>query len=377
MNRKQINKIIQTILPLPSSILGAPLRRMNLEKYAVKFPQKAEFKKESSLDEDVTIIIPEFFYPKDILLPHQFFNAILTDARVWGRNGAVIADGDVFINDVSREFVEKKGVDHSIFYTLKEIRSRELKGNVAVIGTAGAYVYYHWMLDILPRIGLLTRALPIEKIDFFITEFTKLPFQQETLKDLNIPVDKILSSNNNWKFHIHAQKLFVPSLVGPMGQPTKFQIDYLRKMYGFYFSDGPPFRKIYISRRKTGRREIVNEKEIIEYLKHYNFEIIECEMMRVKEQVKLFSEASVVIGSHGSAFTNLVFCKTGTKVLDIFNISHTNPCFFIISGYLNLDYHFISGESIPIDNNPKSDNTLLRLEKFIEAFEKLNVQKEF
>ena len=35
------------------------------------------------------------------------------------------------------------------------------------------------------------------------------------------------------------------------------------------------------------------------------------------DQVKIFSNAEIVIGLHGAAFANLCFCKPGTKVFEL------------------------------------------------------------
>ncbi len=315
--------------------------------------------------------------------PLEFFNsnsyencytpylAQLQNARVWGRNGAVIGAGDYFIKDVSREFNSGMNVDHSIHYTLFQKKPTQVAVNAAVIGTAGANIYYHWMLDILPRLELISKKINLEKISYFITEFTGLPFQVETLSKVGIPQSRIIASNDNWAFHAKAETLYVPSLAGPLGQPIPFQVNYLKNLYCSEMSDQKPFRKLYISREKTGRRTIVNEGELAGPLRKFGFEILECEELSVAQQVKLFSESSVVVSSHGSAFTNLAFCQPGTIVVDIFNKSHVNLCFWQISQINNLDYHIVEGESVPIDDNPKNDNTLIKLSGFEHLLESI------
>lgn len=301
--------------------------------------------------------LPVFFSSHDFISQHSNFIALLNLGRVWGINGAVIGDHDYFISDVSREFNKGLNIEHSVYYTIKQVKGKLLNGITAVFGTAGANVYYHWMLDILPRLGLVSKMFSLKSIDFFVTEFTHLPFQEETLEKLGIPTQKIVAANNNWGFHITAETLLVPSLAGPLNQPDFFQVNFLKKLYEDCISVNQPYRKLYISRKKIGRREIVNEAELIVCLSRYNFEIIHCEEMKVAEQVNLFSEASIIICSHGSALTNLVFCKPHTIVVDIFNPSHINPCFWFISKMVNLDYHYILGKSSAIDINPKNDNT--------------------
>jgi capsular polysaccharide biosynthesis protein len=35
------------------------------------------------------------------------------------------------------------------------------------------------------------------------------------------------------------------------------------------------------------------------------------------DQVQLFSQADVIVGAHGSAFANLIWCRPGTRVVDL------------------------------------------------------------
>jgi len=365
VTRKDINDIIKILLPVSSSVVGAPRRVADMSGYLKNNPGAGtmEIYEDTSVSND-PIVLPSFFKSYHEEVKYSKFIARLNTARVWGINGAVIGVGDYFINDVSREFNKGLNIDHSVYYTIKQVKSKLLKGTVAVIGTAGANIYYHWMLDILPRLALVAKNISLNAVDYFITEFAGLPFQKETLDRMGIPENKILASNNNWKFHVKADTLLVPSLAGPLDQPTSFQVDFLKSLYQDCVSAEEPYRRIYISRKKTGRREIVNEEELLNCLSKHNFEVIHCEEMKVAEQVQLFLEAAVIISSHGSALTNLAFCKPGTIVLDIFNRSHINPCFWFLSRLNKLDYHFLAGMSKPIDANPKNDNTIVNIKDF-------------
>ena len=363
MDRKFVNSIISRLIPVSSKIIGAPRNRCEI-KTCIAREVNTRYHAIETLNYNIPARhIPSIFDGIQESLS-SFFVAELANARVWGANGAVIDNKDYFIEDVSREFNKGLGIDHSVFYCLKQVRCKKINGKVAVIGTAGANIYYHWMMDILPRIGLLGEYTSIDDIDYFITGYTGNKFQEETIMAAGISPEKILSSNNNKEFHIEAKMLFVPSFAGILDKPSLYQVNFLRRIFNRFISTKKSFRHIYISRKNSSTRNIVNEKEVLEYLLAMNVEIVYCENISVANQVKIFSEAKMIIGPHGSGFTNLVFCQPGTFVIDIFNTAYRNPCFYYLANVASLNYNFICGTPVPIDDNCKNDNSFLDMNEF-------------
>lgn len=106
--------------------------------------------------------------------------------------------------------------------------------------------------------------------------------------------------------------------------------------YSFYVKDKAikPHRKIFISRRLIGNRvqpnlpswikvnhdnRIDNYLEIEEYFSSLGFEIVFAESIRsFREQVSLFYEAEIVVGTSGSGLTNAVFMQNNTTVVELF-----------------------------------------------------------
>lgn len=73
-------------------------------------------------------------------------------------------------------------------------------------------------------------------------------------------------------------------------------------------------RSIYIDRKSTFRH-IVNQSEVEKVLLGQGFESISPGKMSLKEQVKVFSEASVVVAQAGAALANMMFMPSGSKVI--------------------------------------------------------------
>jgi capsular polysaccharide biosynthesis protein len=64
-------------------------------------------------------------------------------------------------------------------------------------------------------------------------------------------------------------------------------------------------------------RTIANEDEVISALEALGFRVIEPGKMSLREQVDAFYQAEVVVSPHGSTLANLLFCRPGTKILDL------------------------------------------------------------
>ena len=75
--------------------------------------------------------------------------------------------------------------------------------------------------------------------------------------------------------------------------------------------------KIYVVRQNSLFRNILNEGDIIDFLKKNNFRIVDLNQYSIMEQIKIFSNAEVVVSATGSGLTNIVFCNKGTKVIEI------------------------------------------------------------
>jgi capsular polysaccharide biosynthesis protein len=99
------------------------------------------------------------------------------------------------------------------------------------------------------------------------------------------------------------------------------------------------------------RRRILEEERIIEWLKTQGFEIIDCGQMSVKDQAAAFAHAELIVGPHGGALTNLIFCRPGTKVVELLSSKYPNPCYRNLCGVAGLPYFGIIG------NIQKSETT--------------------
>lgn len=228
---------------------------------------------------------------------------------------------------------------HPIFPRLENYRE-----TVAVLTASTQKIYFHWLLDILPRIGML--ADTGEKADLMYIQ-RKYRFQKESLEMLGIGEQQIINTVD--VAAMTAKKIVVPCHQIMNGREIPpWVIQYLRDQFltTAAKSPAPPYRRVYISRRSADRR-LKNERDIITKLRHYGFISVELEKLPFQEQIQLFRHAQVIISPHGSGLANLVFSAPGTTVIELFPAANLD-LFYRLSTALKLNYFFVKAH----DGNP-------------------------
>ncbi len=74
-------------------------------------------------------------------------------------------------------------------------------------------------------------------------------------------------------------------------------------------------RKLYLARKASAWRKLVNEEEVIAALTARGFEIQLPETMTIEEQVRMYQGAALVVAPNGSSLLNAVFAPKDLKLL--------------------------------------------------------------
>ena len=233
---------------------------------------------------------------------------------------------------------------------------KNFKGNVLSLltGGGGNENYWHWLFDVLPRLWIAEKEIDLKNINYFLFPDLKKKFQIETIKALKIPLAKCISSKK-YK-HIFAENFFtVDHPYNFLNEPLKDSLNIptwicssLKKKFLTNSTksklDFP--KKFYIDRSdsKSGHRNkriILNEREVISFLKKKGFSVLTLSDLNFVDQVNLFNKAEHIVGLHGAGFANLVFCEPNTKVVE-FQSDTAGDMFKNLSLKNNLKYENIS-----------------------------------
>ena len=99
--------------------------------------------------------------------------------------------------------------------------------------------------------------------------------------------------------------------------------------------------KIYVSRNKSQRRKISNEKELLAVLKNYNFKTLYLDNMSFEKQINIFSNAKYVVGLHGAGLSNIVWMKNKSNLIELRPEKDLYlNCYFNLSNLLNINYYY-------------------------------------
>ncbi|MDZ8239855.1 MAG: glycosyltransferase family 61 protein [Nostoc sp. ChiQUE01a] len=94
---------------------------------------------------------------------------------------------------------------------------------------------------------------------------------------------------------------------------------------------------IFLSRKKTNARRILNEEEVINTLAKMDFVPYVIEDLDFSEQVKVFTQAKFIISPHGSGLTNILFSQN-LSVIELFGPKKISHFFYAVSEGLGFNY---------------------------------------
>jgi len=216
--------------------------------------------------------------------------------------------------------------------------SKRINGTIAVLAQEGYRNYYHWLLEILPKIALLEESAA--DYDWLYLPQMDLPFQRETLNLLGIDTSKIIETTPDT--HIEVSMLIAPSFASRSCYTPNWIAQYLRERLMANIQKDPESpKKLFISRSLASQRRIINECEIEHYLGAKGFTTVHLETLSVQEQHSFFHNATMIVALHGAGLANILFSEPGTKVVEIFQaLEDDTYCY--LSQTLDLDYHAIA-----------------------------------
>ena len=108
------------------------------------------------------------------------------------------------------------------------------------------------------------------------------------------------------------------------------------------------------------RRGVANQARMRPLLEAAGIESVAMEGRSVREQAMLLARADVVVAPHGGALTNMVFCRPGTRVVELLS-RHVYPYYYGLAASCGHVYHAVL-------ENPAEDYPRLVSHRVAQSF---------
>ncbi len=269
--------------------------------------------------------------------------AELPDGRVLGPSRAVITNAGTLIQELSPYFGTTRASEHPLHLHPFPGPPAELEGRIGVLAGRGDWSYYHFLIDILPRLEILERSTASAAVDRWYVP-TSRRFQRELLTLMGLPSERALNSDE--LPHMRAERLIVPTFPDVHLKTPPWVVAHLRDRLIPDGLERVPGRRIYITRgREPNTRRVRNETEVLEALDGAGFSVVDPGSLSVSEQIRTFAEADLIVSPHGAALANLTFASAGASVVELFAPGFIQGCYWKLAACVEgLEYRYVVGE---------------------------------
>ncbi len=198
-----------------------------------------------------------------------------------------------------------------------DVRTLPAQGKpVVVIAKAGADNYGHTLTEVLPRLINLWRS-PLRDVRLLLPQ---------SMVPLSAALVRLLG-----QLGIAAELVFVPEqeitaveglvFIGPVSQHNirkSATLLALRDLLWRSLGVVPaPQRRLYVERPPHEQRSLANAADVRAVLEAAGYETVRPATMPFEEQVRLFSQASHIVGPLGAGLANILFAPASCRVMMI------------------------------------------------------------
>ncbi|MFF2621994.1 glycosyltransferase family 61 protein [Oerskovia jenensis] len=252
-----------------------------------------------------------------------------------------------------------------------------IEGDCVVLKQNWDANYGHWLVDTLPRVLTVAPHFDLGSVTFLLN-----PPANDAMRSVYTQSMVLAGAREeNLVFDgSHPRTVEHAIYPSPMSQaPLVKHPAAVRFLRGFTADPAvgaavnhAPHGRIYLSRNGFGKREMLNEAEILPLLLAAGYQVIHPEQLSFVDQVATFAQATHVVGNMGAAFTNLVFAPDHVRALCIGTELMQHDYFYDIVCLKRGRYAGLNGRATDRSRGIASDFTV-----DVEAFRDLATDQGF
>jgi capsular polysaccharide biosynthesis protein len=202
--------------------------------------------------------------------------------------------------------------------------------------------YYHWMLEVLPRLFL---AINNVKNFTLILPEGLTEFQKESLKFFNIQAKVFINKNE----YLAVKNLIIPDYTASKSNHNPKVIlplqDFLLEQISVSQQQKfKHYQKVFLTRKRAKMRKIVNEQEVEALLVSEGYTIVDFEDHSYLDQIAICSNIKHLVAIHGAGLANLLFMNSCRSLLELRSSDQYQKglSYYKISNILFIDYYYLN-----------------------------------
>ncbi|MDT4939644.1 MAG: hypothetical protein QOG80_3315 [Pseudonocardiales bacterium] len=272
--------------------------------------------------------------------------AELPRGRVLGPHRAIITGDNELLHEISWYFGTSRPHEHPLYLNPFPPDPLEVRGRLGLLAARGDGNYYHFLHDVIPRLGVLEQCPDIAPPErWYVPVHTH--FHQQLLDLVGITPDQRVDADAHP--HVRADCLVVPGVPAMIEKNPPWVVQFLRERLlpkAGPVEPGPP---IYVTRGPSANnRTVLNEASVLALLTERGFVAVDPGRLSVVVQIRAFGAAPVIVAPHGAALANLAFASPGSAVIELFPAGCLLPDFWRMAcGVPGLDYRYLSAPGGP------------------------------
>jgi len=215
---------------------------------------------------------------------------------------------------------------------------RHLRGSVACLSQFQNYG--HWLCLALPLISFYREALGSDP-DYYYVGSPVTQLHLETLDLLGVGPERIVGDA------VAADRLLVAIADREEGCDEDFLLFANRALCPIGGEALPGDRRLFVSRAGASQRRVRNEKECAQALRETSgVELVVTDGMSLRDEIKLFRSAELVVGGHGAGLTNIAFAPTGARLVELASPTYWHSMFAEIAALKRQPHALVWGRPV-------------------------------
>ena len=261
---------------------------------------------------------------------------------------------DTFMNFPPLKNIIKPLINFFVYKYNKEF-NKDIETGVWVINNKSEN-YFHWMTEVLTRVLSFSKTGKKSTI-LLPKNFEKLEYVPKTLELMKVAYNFY----ENDTFH-KVNELHLTNHTAPAGNYNSLIINDLHNKLGNQNSDLPK-KRLWVSRKYSNRRFLLNEDGIENLLHKYNIEIFYPEKYSYSDQIEHYRNSEFIGGVVGAALANMLYMKKNSSVLELrAKNDDLNNCHYSLACSLGNSFYYL------ICENDDQDNSIVNPEDLEEVF---------